>query len=364
MCVSRHCCAALRAARALSRSLDVNSRLVLTASVLLLTIGCVADEYDDVNHANVCIDLSPDGKTAIFSSANGDLYLFDLQTETTTRLTSTERIESCPSFSPDGRRVVFGAAEDETTPSRIFVLELPGLAVSQLTASEGQSDSAPHFTPDGAEIVFSRAFRHRQYGMGGWTWDQYEVCRMPADGSSVSQLTHEEYYQLSRIVPHTDGTLFYAAFASTNGPQAVLYALVPGETAKQVIPRPGENYESVHVWASDPMLSHDQKQLVFCSDRQKPFRYDIVVTDDSGGNARVLVGPESWHNRFPDFFPDDERVLFLAGTKFNSKSRPIYSLWEASLAGQTRQIAPPELFTDPDRWVKPHGVILSDAPKE
>ena len=39
--------------------------------------------------------------------------------------------------------------------------------------------------------------------------------------------------------------------------------------------------------------------------------------------------------------------LFLAGTKFGNGNRPIFSLWEVSVDGASREIASDELFTDP-----------------
>jgi len=77
--------------------------LIVIASVLPL-VGCPCGEKGTVEHGNVCIDLSPDGSTVVFSSADGDLYPFNIERKTVTQLTTTERIESYPSFSPDGAK--------------------------------------------------------------------------------------------------------------------------------------------------------------------------------------------------------------------------------------------------------------------
>ena len=81
--------------------------IVFTAALL----GCNQEPVvEDVNvsaeHGNVSIDWSPDGTTVVFSSADGDLYLFNIESESVTRLTSTDAIESVPSYSPDGKSIV------------------------------------------------------------------------------------------------------------------------------------------------------------------------------------------------------------------------------------------------------------------
>ena len=94
---------------------------VIAIGGLIFLLGCPSVENANVEHRNVCIDLSPDGENLVFSSADGDLYLFDISESTATRLTDTDRIESYPSFSPDGKQITFAATETDTAPSRMFV---------------------------------------------------------------------------------------------------------------------------------------------------------------------------------------------------------------------------------------------------
>jgi Tol biopolymer transport system component len=328
-------------------------RLFVIASLALL-LGCPGAEFVDVEHNNVCIDLSPDGKTLVFSSADGDLYLFDISKSTVTRLTDSDRTESYPSFSPDGKRVAFAATEKDSAPSRIFVIDLDGLSIVEVTMSNEQSDILPRFTPDGERIVFARSYRHRPYSLGGWTWDMWDVCSIGVDGSGFSRLTNEGYYQLYRVVPRSDGTFVYAAdtMSLEDGHRAALYTSSPDNEPTRIIPGPGTRDSSVNAWASDPMVGPDGNEMAFCSDRTKPFWYDVCrMTGDA--EVTCLVGSKSRCNRYPDFFPDGQRIVFLAGTDFNSSNRPIYSLWEVSVNGQTNELASSGLFTNPTNWLPP-----------
>ena len=46
-----------------------------------------------------------------------------------------------------------------------------------------------HVKADGTEIVFARAYRHRPYSMGGWTWDDWDVCVVQSNGTKVRRVT-------------------------------------------------------------------------------------------------------------------------------------------------------------------------------
>ena len=324
---------------------------IVVASVLPM-LGCPNRESSTVEHGNVCIDLSPDGKSIVFSSADGDLYVFGLAAASLARLTETERTESYPSFSPDGKTIVFSASSGDTSPYHIFLLDRSTLTVEQLTNDPKTSDILPRFTPDGKRVVFARAYRHRPYSLGGWTWDQWDACEIAADGTGFSRLTTEGYYQMFRIIPRTDGSILYAGdvIGMDDAPSAALYSADPAGKTQRLIPKPSERDPDVNSWASDPMLAPDGVTLAFCSDRERSFWYDVCVSRIEN-RPKCLVGNKSRYNRYPDFFPDANRIVFLAGTEFNAGSRPIYSLWDVSTNGQTNELAPSELFTDPVTWV-------------
>ncbi|MCR9198738.1 MAG: amidohydrolase family protein [Planctomycetaceae bacterium] len=101
------------------------------------------------------VTVSPDGRHAVFQ-ALGQLYVRNLADDSLRRLTSREgEFEFYPSFSRDGRQVVYTTWNDSTLGSiRVVSLEDPN-ASRAVTVRPGHYRD-PVFSPDGRMIVFHR----------------------------------------------------------------------------------------------------------------------------------------------------------------------------------------------------------------
>ena len=109
--------------------------------------------------------LSPDGRWAVFSvtdpsyvEANqvSDLWLVPTDgSAAPRRLTNTKGGESGVEWSPDGRKIAFGARREDDSTSQIYVLGIleGGEATRVTNVSTGAS--SPHWRPDGRAILFS-----------------------------------------------------------------------------------------------------------------------------------------------------------------------------------------------------------------
>lgn len=123
--------------------------------------------------------VSPDGRSVVYS-ALGRLYLKDLPAGAPRRLTKADdRFELYPSFSRDGRRLVFVTWNDEATGS-VRTLDLATGRETPLTKTGGVY-LEPRFSPDGRTVVYTRS--RGEYLLSPWPAGERGVFRVAADGS-------------------------------------------------------------------------------------------------------------------------------------------------------------------------------------
>ena len=123
--------------------------------------------------------FSPDGKRVIYSYAENnlqDLYSVNTQAMDRRQLTRKSGMNYWPSFSPDGKRILFGSTRDGNY--EIYTMNPKGQDVRRLTDSPFQ-DLRPRFSPDGKRI----AFTSNRDG-------NFEVYLMEANGSSLRRVTN------------------------------------------------------------------------------------------------------------------------------------------------------------------------------
>ncbi|GAA4441624.1 hypothetical protein [Bremerella cremea] len=317
--------------------------------VLLLGVGTLVGCFGmtQVEHAHVGFDLSPDGQTVVFSSSKGDLFLWEIETETLTRLTDTSIIETLPCFSPDGKSIVYARSQAKDNSFQICRLDIDTRKVTELTTTPDTNDMCPQFSTDGSTVFFALATLLRDYSLGGKVWDKWYVCQVPAAGGPVTQITDEPYSSLYRIVQQADGTLVYSA---ENYKMPTVYTRLY-RIGEDGIPTPftpadqdAASRKDAHYY--DVALASDQQTLVYVCDTRKDFYYDIR-SDHGDAVPQFLARSEVRMNRYPAMAPNDEYVYFLAGTSANFSNRTIYSLWRVDRNGETEEVLPEAMLTDP-----------------
>jgi TolB protein len=141
-------------------------------------------------------DWSPDGRTIVFTShavsddpinsTSAEVYVIDADgSGKPVRLTDNSEEERAPAWSPDGKRILFQCRKGAPPQGRavstfeLCVMNADGTGLTRLT-SNAVPELTPSWSPDGRRIVF-----HRPVGGGS----QFQLFLIGADGTGERQLT-------------------------------------------------------------------------------------------------------------------------------------------------------------------------------
>ena len=155
---------------------------------------------------------SPDGKMVVFNAV-GHLWKMDLPNGKPERISGSSDLEFEPSFSPDGKTIVYVSWDDE---------EMGAVKLLKLDVSEGEemifklTDKkgiyrTPSFSSDGKKIVFRKEGGN---GHQGFTHAQKTgIYTMNADGSDLKFVTAEGEdpvfsKDMKRVFYNTGGSIF------------------------------------------------------------------------------------------------------------------------------------------------------------
>lgn len=187
------------------------------------------------------VQTSPDGKSVVFQ-ALGHLYLKQLPNGEARRLTTDNHFEFYPSWSPDGKWIVYTTWLDEEKGA-VYKVRSSGGAGIRLTSVKG-TYTEPSFSRDGKRIVFVK-------NGGDWLRGQTftkdpGVYWIPAEGGPATLITEEG----SSPMFNTKGDRIFLTANEGEKTALISVNLTGGErrvhltsdNAQQIVPSPDENW--------------------------------------------------------------------------------------------------------------------------
>jgi imidazolonepropionase-like amidohydrolase/Tol biopolymer transport system component len=278
---------------------------------------------------------SPDGSTLVFNAV-GYLWTKKLPNGTPKRLTSGTDFESEPSFSPDGKEIVYVTWNDINLGS-VRKISINGGNSTQLTSEKG-SFRTPSFSPDGKHIVYRKEKGNSDQG---FTYDKNAgIYIMKSDGSNSKFITAQGEYPLfsadgKRIFLQTGGTYFGSLTKSLlsvnlNGNDKRTH--FTSKYANKIVPSPDNKwiaFSQLHKAYVAPMIITGQ--TVDLDNKTKAFPVTQIAKDAgvnlhwSPNSKKVMwtLGDEYFSNEIKDKFtfldnsPEKATEITTKGTKIN-----------------------------------------------
>jgi TolB protein len=168
-------------------------------------------DYDGANQTRITFNKvkdympawSPDQRTIAYTSykrGNADLYLRNIY-EGKETIVASKGTSYAGAFSPDGKKLAFCSTMSEEGNAEIYVLDLETMRTKRLTYSAG-IDTAPTWSPTGREI----AFTSDRTGQGA-----PQIYIMDAEGSNVRKVSFGgSYFDSPAWSPTGDRIAFVA----------------------------------------------------------------------------------------------------------------------------------------------------------
>ncbi len=231
---------------------------------------------------------SPDGKEVLFySDICGDREIFSIRSDgkDLKRLTKSKGVDEDPDWSPDGEKIVFKSSRGSKESSNIFVMNADGSRVIQLTDLR-KDNAVPKWSPNGDEIVFA----------SNKDWPGWDLLIHHLPTKTNFQLTTGTK-NYSRAAWHPSGNTI--AFSFGESTDVGIYAIRKGKgKAEKMTENAGRHF--------DPVFSDNGKVILFTKEVNPGKKNYQVFTkgNDTGSPKQITDGSSSVRNVSWTSLPD------------------------------------------------------------
>ncbi len=307
--------------------------------------------------------FSADGRKMIFQSEREpgnpffQIYLMDLETGDTERVSPGKGKTTCAWIHPSGERVLFASTQDDPAAEQeqkdelelrasgkerryswdydefyeIYEYELATKQYRKLTEARGY-DAEGSWSPDGSLIAFAsnRSAYERELNPEekkafeldpAWA---NEIYVMKADGSDVKCLTTSPGYDGGPFFSADGKRICWRRFSENGATAEIMTMNLDGSDEQQL------THLGAMSWA--PYFHPSGQYLIFTTNRHGFANFELYLVDAAGKHEPVRVTHTPGFDGLPVFSPDGEHLAWTTNRTTNNQSQIFFSEWNHAWA--------------------------------
>ncbi len=303
--------------------------------------------------------FSADGKKMIFQSERTDgnpffqIYLMDLVTGDTRRLSNGVGRTTCSWLSPDGVHAMFSSTHEDPDAKKvqaeelarrkkgqprmhswvydenfdIYQMDLKTKEMINLTHVKGY-DAEGSYSPDGKKILFSsnrHAYAGRLSKKQAAAFKKHpeialDLYIMNSDGSNPKRLTNVWGYDGGPFFCASNDKIVWRRF-SPDGMRAEIYTMNADGTGKKQI-----THMKAMSWA--PFCHPSGKYIIFTTNKHGFANFELYMVDVDGKHKPVRVTNRPGFDGLPVFTPDGNHLSWTSDQTINHQGQIFMADWD------------------------------------
>ncbi|HXG67613.1 MAG TPA: hypothetical protein VNO70_21095 [Blastocatellia bacterium] len=296
--------------------------------------------------------VSADGKSLLLIArkpeAAPNLYVMDL-TDFSIRppLTSFKWGAGDPRWSPDGKTVALAGSEENASFSELYLLDLKTAKTRRMTANNF-SDKEPVFTPDGKRVLYTTD----ESPLPDAAFGILHVASIPVEGGKGEAFTEDEGQSIMPGIAPDQKSVLLVKVSEASGRHSLWQYSFDGKPQRDLTEL---KFARIHRYIPNAATN----SIILWAQEQAEQQESIFILDFKTGQARELPEPDL-PKRNPAVSPDGKLIAFLGPT---ATGRQLF-LYD-TVSGQIQQLTFKGINTNSPVFISDQKILFgSDRDKE